>query len=103
LEAKDFHILTDHKPLTYALHCVSEPWSARQPQQLFYLVEFMADIHHMASKDNVVVDALSRSATAEASYSQGQLQPRPSSLLNPPQTVAGLFQAETSHCQLHIN
>jgi hypothetical protein len=30
LEVRVFHILTDHKPLTYALHWVSEPWSASQ-------------------------------------------------------------------------
>ncbi len=30
LEARRFHILTDHKPLTQALHRISEPWTARQ-------------------------------------------------------------------------
>jgi hypothetical protein len=28
LEGRDFFIETDHKPLTFALHRVSEPWSA---------------------------------------------------------------------------
>jgi cleavage and polyadenylation specificity factor subunit 1 len=63
LEARTFHILTDHKPLTYALHRVSEPWSARQQRQLSYLAEFTADVRHVAGKDNVVADALSRPAT----------------------------------------
>jgi hypothetical protein len=62
LEAREFHILTDHKPLTYALHRVSEPWSARQQRQLSYLAEFTADMRHVAGKDNVVADALSRPA-----------------------------------------
>jgi hypothetical protein len=60
LEAKEFYILTDHKPLTYALHRVSEPWSARQQRHLSYLAEFTADVRHVAGKDNVVADALSR-------------------------------------------
>jgi hypothetical protein len=44
LEARVFHIITDHKPLTHALHRVSEPWSARQQRQLSYLAEFTANI-----------------------------------------------------------
>ncbi len=60
LEAKEFHILTDHKTLTYALHRVSEPWSARQQQLLSYVAEFTADICHVAGKDNVVANALLR-------------------------------------------
>jgi hypothetical protein len=34
LEAQRFHILMDHKPLTQALHRISEPWTARQHRQL---------------------------------------------------------------------
>jgi hypothetical protein len=30
LEARQFHILTDHRPLTQALHRISEPWTVRQ-------------------------------------------------------------------------
>jgi hypothetical protein len=60
LEARKFHILTDHKPVTYALHRVSEPWSAKQQRQLSYLAEFTADICQVAGKENVVADALSR-------------------------------------------
>jgi hypothetical protein len=69
LEARKFHILTDHKPLTYALHRVSEPWSAKQQRQLSYLAEFTADIRHVAGKENVVADALSR--PVESSSSSG--------------------------------
>ena len=39
LEARRFHILTDHKPLTQALHRISEPWTARQHRQLSYIAE----------------------------------------------------------------
>ena len=60
VEGRQFHILTDHKPLTFALHRVSEPWSARQTRQLSYLAEFTADLRHVPGVENVVADALSR-------------------------------------------
>ncbi len=72
LEAREFHILTDHKPLTYALNRVSEPWSARQQRHLSYLAEFTADIRHVAGKDNVVADALSRLAPVPAASEAGR-------------------------------
>jgi hypothetical protein len=48
LEARRFHILTDHKPLTQALHMISEPWTARQHRQLSYIAEHTSDIWHLA-------------------------------------------------------
>ena len=60
LEGRVFHILTDHKPLTHALHRVTEPWSARQQRQLSALAEFTADIRHVSGSENVVADAMSR-------------------------------------------
>jgi hypothetical protein len=30
LEGRAFYIITDHKPLVFALHSVSDAWSARQ-------------------------------------------------------------------------
>jgi hypothetical protein len=39
LEARKFHILTDHKPLTQALHRISKPLTARQHHQLSYIAE----------------------------------------------------------------
>jgi len=35
LEGRAFTIYTDHKPLTYALHRTSDPWSARQRHLAF--------------------------------------------------------------------
>ncbi len=70
-EARVFHILTDHKPLIYALHWVSELWSARQQRHLFYLAEFTADIPRVAGKDNVVMDVLSRPAGEAAGQPNG--------------------------------
>ena len=60
LEGRVFTIYTDHKPLTLAMHKVSEPWSARQQRHLSAISEFTTDIQHVAGKDNPVADALSR-------------------------------------------
>jgi cytoskeleton-associated protein 5 len=80
LEGRQFHVLTDHKPLTTALHRVSEPWSAKQQRQLAYIAEYTADICHIAGKDNVVADALSRPSGAPAAASpMGGLKARGSS------------------------
>jgi hypothetical protein len=48
LEARRFTIYTDHKPLTFALHKVAEPWTARQARHLSYVAEFSTDIRHVA-------------------------------------------------------
>jgi hypothetical protein len=37
LEGRHFTIYTDHKPLTFALGKMSEPWTAMQPRQLSYM------------------------------------------------------------------
>ena len=58
LEARQFHILTDHKPLTFALSRISEPWSARQQRSLGLIAEYTSDIRHIAGKDNIVADAM---------------------------------------------
>ncbi len=60
LEGRQCHVEKDHKPLTFALHRLSEPWSARQQRQLSYLAQFTSDIWHLSGQSNVVADALSR-------------------------------------------
>jgi RNase H-like domain found in reverse transcriptase/Integrase core domain/Integrase zinc binding domain len=60
LEGRRFAVYTDHKLLTQALHCTSDPWTARQCRQLAYIAEFTSDIQHVAGRDNVVPDTLSR-------------------------------------------
>jgi len=64
LEATAFTIYTDHRPLTHALGRVSEPWSARQARHLAEVAEYTSDIRHVAGKDNVVADTLSRPPVA---------------------------------------
>jgi hypothetical protein len=60
LDGRRFAIFTDHKPLTYALARVSEPWTARQTRQLSYVTEYTSDIRHITGAANVVADTLSR-------------------------------------------
>ncbi len=52
LEGRRFTLYTDHKPLTFALSKVAEPWTARQSRHLSYVAEF--------TSDKVVADTLSR-------------------------------------------
>ncbi len=60
LEGRRFTVWTDHKPLTSALHRVSEPWTARQQRHLAYIAEYTSDLRHVAGLANVVADTLSR-------------------------------------------
>ena len=60
LEGRDFHVFTDHKPLTHALHTRSDRHSPRQARQLDYISQFTSNICHIHGSDNVVADALSR-------------------------------------------
>lgn len=60
LEGRSFTAYVDHKPLTFAMSKVSEPWSARQQRHLAAISEFTTDIRHVAGKSNSVADCLSR-------------------------------------------
>ncbi len=60
LEGRLFHVLTDHKPLTYALNVRSNRHSPRQARHLDFIVQFTSTIRHVSGTDNVVADALSR-------------------------------------------
>ena len=53
-------MLSDHKPLTFALHRQSDAWLAHQQQHLSYVAEYTSDIRPVAGKENVVADCLSR-------------------------------------------
>lgn len=63
LEGVEFFVLTDHKPLTYALRSLSfdgGTHTARERRQMSYISEFTTDIRHVKGGDNEVADALSR-------------------------------------------
>ncbi|KAK3760332.1 hypothetical protein RRG08_045993 [Elysia crispata] len=64
LEGRPFSVLTDHKPLTYALTSKTAR-SPRQERQLTYIAEFTTDIRYISGTDNVVPDVLSRASCAE--------------------------------------
>ena len=66
LEGRRFTLYTDHKPLTYALSKVAEPWTPHQCRHLSYVAEFTGDIRHIAGQDNVVADTLSYPLQATA-------------------------------------
>ncbi len=63
LEGRDFHVLTDHKPLTYALNTRSDRHSPRQARHLDYISQFTSVIRHVRGTENAVADALSRIET----------------------------------------
>ena len=59
VEGRDFHILTDHKPLTFALKS-HHNHTPRQLRHLDFISQFTNDIRHVKGTDNCVADALSR-------------------------------------------
>ena len=64
LEGIQFHLLTDHKLLTFVLRLLLDPWTARQQRHLAYIAEFTSDVRHVAGAKNVVADTLSLPAAA---------------------------------------
>ena len=46
LEGRHFHVLTDHKPLTFALNTRPDRHSSRQTRQLDYISQFTSTIRH---------------------------------------------------------
>lgn len=60
LEARDFCLYTDQKPLTYAFKQRSEKCSPRQCRQLDFISQFTTEIKHIKGSENIVADALSR-------------------------------------------
>lgn len=60
LEGRKFTDFMDHKPLTFAVPKTTELWSAQQQRHLSAISEFTTDIRHVASKNNLMADCLSR-------------------------------------------
>ncbi len=92
LEGQQFTIFTDHKPLTYALSRLSDPWTARQARQLLYVAEYTSEICHMAGVNNDVADTFSsatRGVSVPASVATAVKAP-------PGSAVAALNTGESS-------
>ena len=60
LEGRTFHVLTDHKPLMYALGTRSDKYSPRQVRHLVLIAQFTTDIRHVHGSWNAAADTLSR-------------------------------------------
>ncbi|BHF84866.1 hypothetical protein SprV_1002801800 [Sparganum proliferum] len=60
LEGREFVVLTDHKPLVFALRASPDRYSPREIRHLDFISQFSCDIRHVHGKENVVADALSR-------------------------------------------
>ncbi|GFW85424.1 transposon Tf2-11 polyprotein [Trichonephila clavipes] len=60
LEARDFTVFTDHKPLTYAFRQKSDKCSPRQIRQLDFISQFTTNIVHIPGSANIAADVLSR-------------------------------------------
>ena len=60
IEGRQFYVVTDHKPLIYALSHKPDHYSPRQSRHLDYISQFTADIRHVPGESNAVADALSR-------------------------------------------
>lgn len=63
LEGRVFVIYCDHLPLTTAFQQKPEKASPRQLRQLDFIGQFCTDIRHVAGKENIVADMLSRIAS----------------------------------------
>lgn len=60
LEAREFSLFTDHKPLTFAFQKRSDKCSPRQARQLDYISQFTTNVYHIKGSENILADALSR-------------------------------------------
>lgn len=56
----DLTVRTDHKPLTYALAQKPNKVSPRQLRQLSFISQFVNHMEHVAGKNNITADILSR-------------------------------------------
>ena len=59
VESRQFHVITDHKPLTFAFTTQSSKLTPRQIRHLDFISQFTTDVRHIKGSDNAVADALS--------------------------------------------
>ena len=63
LEGRHFHVLTDHKPLIYALSSRPDRHSPWQVRHLNFISQFTTDLRHIQGSANTAADTLSRLET----------------------------------------
>ena len=56
----EFHVWTNHKPLTFLFATNSNRYSPRQAHQYDFISQFTTDIRHVKGSNNPVADALSQ-------------------------------------------
>jgi len=69
VEGRIFYVLTDHKPLMFAIHTRYDKHSPRQARHLDFITQFTSDIRHVRGVSNSPADALSRIETNALSSS----------------------------------
>ena len=69
LEERPFTLFSEHDSLISALHKETEPWNARQTNQLANISEFTTNMRFIEGKANVVADTLSRVQTSASAVS----------------------------------
>ena len=69
-----FHVLTDHKPLTFAFSTQSSKLIPHQTCHRDFISQFTTDVRHVIGSNNPVADALSR-IEANALHSDNSVSP----------------------------
>ena len=59
LKGRPFYVLTEHKPLCYALHNITKRHSSREIRQLDFISQFTTDLCYVQGEQISVADALS--------------------------------------------
>ena len=77
LGGRSFTLFTDHKPLTFAICKISDPWSPRHQRHLAYVSEFTTDVRHIEGKANTVAVTLSRGEISAISSPQPGVDYKP--------------------------
>ena len=60
LEAREFAIFADHKPIVNALESEADRENARQARHLAYISQYNTDIQHLPGSSYIAADPLSR-------------------------------------------
>ena len=74
VEGRQFQVLTDHKPFTFAFNTQSSKLTPRQIRHLDFISQFTTDVHCVRGSDNPVADALSHIET-NALHSNNSVTP----------------------------